>query len=135
MRIDELFEGEVIPFPSREKETKYDVTFNDLYRNFIHLWNTGDEWGDIMGAFFAVAIELHKRNEGPPDSWDFSPGVGMKSYDNETEQDKYDQALSLQQGEFDIYDDLKYANTPTLEKFGKMLIRLRDTAEVEGKSY
>ncbi len=136
MKAKDIFEGEVIPFPS--KKSKYGVTFDDLYRSFIHDWNSGDEWGDTMATLFAVATELHKREGGPPDSWNFSPGAGgsMKSYSDETEQDKYDRAVSQQSGEeFDEYEELKYADTKTLEKFGEMLMRIRDKLDAEGKSY
>ena len=114
-----------------------------LYKNFIHLWNTGDEWGDTLGTLFAVAEELHNRGEGPPASWDYSPGAGVSSRNDDPEmsdQDKYDQALNQQQGmddggDYDEYMDLKHVDTPTLEKFGEFLIDLRDKLEAEGKDY
>lgn len=137
MKVSEILEGEVIPFPIQKQDSKYNITFDDLYRNFIHLWNTGDEWGDVMSALFAVAIEIDRRGEGPPDDWDFNPGAGIKSYEDETDQDKYDQAVRQQQGtdEDSQYEELKHADTPSLEKFGEMLIRLRDKLDAKGKSY
>lgn len=140
MKVIDIFEGEVIPFPS--KDSKFNVIYDDLYRSFIHLWNTGDEWGDTMGTLFAVADELYVRGEGPPDDWKYNPGLSIRQRADHkdkkmSDQEKYDQAVKQQQGtdEYDMYDDLKYANTPTLEKFGNMLMKLRDKLEAEGKSY
>jgi len=145
MRAKEFVE-DIVNMQQWKKEkggSASDVTYDDLYRNFIHLWNTGDEWGDTLGTLFAVAGELHRRGEGPPASWDYSPGAGATSRSDDREmsdQDKYDQALSQQQGMddeagYDDYMDLKHVDTPTLEKFGEFLIDLRDKLEAEGKDY
>lgn len=146
MRAREILESNVVDLQQRKRDKNlpvFDVSYDDLYRNFIHLWDTGDEWGDTMGTLFAVAEELYKRGEGPPDDWDYRPGAMSSSRDDDrpmTDQEKYDKAVRQQQGiedngDYDEYMDLEHVDTPTLEKFGEMLIRLRNKLEAEGKDY
>lgn len=147
MRAKEFFEGEVVSMQNWKRDKNlpvFDVSYKDLYRNFIHLWNTGDEWGDTMNVLFAIADELYNRGEGPPNHWDYNPGMAVSSSrdsDREmSDQEKYDKAVGQQQGQsedgvFNEYMDLEHVDTPTLEKFGEFLLELREKLKAEGKDY
>lgn len=138
MRAAEFIKETIIDMKNWKKnKTSFDVSYDDLYRSFIHDWNTGDEWGDIMAALFAIAEELYKRGDGPPNDWEFSPGAGIRTYDNPmSDKEKYDHAVNLQSGEIDDqYYELKNANSPTLIKFGEFLFDLREQAKDKGKDY
>ena len=40
-------------------------------------WDSGDKWGSVMAWLFAIADEMYMRGSGPPDAWDFWPGLGI----------------------------------------------------------
>ncbi len=145
MRAKEFLESEVVNLQQwkREKDLPvFDVSYDDLYRNFIHLVKTGDKLKMTMDIIFAIAEELHKRGKGPKVLYSKEP----LSRDNDrkiSDQEKYDQAVKRQQGKdkstdrdaLTDYMDLERADTPTLEKFGVFLLDLRDKLEAEGKDY
>ncbi len=117
------------PRITKIEEVKYDMTYDDLVRNFIHLWSTGDPWGDTVGTLFDVAIELYKRREGPPDEWDFQPGAAIEHYGSGPP--KNFRRDPNEEGN----EELRHADTETLERFGEMLREIETKLKAEGKDY
>lgn len=124
MRAKEFLESDVVDLQQWKKKKGlhvFDVSYDDLYKDFIHLWNTGDEWADTMGTLFAVADELYRRGDGPPDHWKYKPGAAASA-------DDFDDGILG-------YMNLKRAGSPPLEKFGEFLLRLVEKLKAEGKDY
>lgn len=88
----------------------------------------GDEWGTTMGAAFAIAEALYRRDLSIPDAWEYRPGLMLGSEDQSRE-DSFvlDMCLSGYDCGDITADDLRNAGD------GLMVIRERLIAE--GRSY
>ncbi len=65
----------------------------------LRLTSDGDDWGNMMGWWFAVAAEMYERGIGPPDEWRYRPSpLGAKdpdAYETEFCEQADDNALHL----------------------------------------
>jgi hypothetical protein len=88
----------------------------------------GDEWGTVMGAAFAIAEALYRRDETIPDAWEYRPGLMMGAEDQARE-DSYvlDMILSAVDAGDATYDDLRNA--------GDGLMVIRERLITEEKDY
>ena len=78
----------------------------------------GDDWGNTMAWWFAVAGELYTRNEMIPVEWKYRPGMSPRA--DVTRMEVFDCVV---------------ADTDALHQFGAILTRVAHCLERAGKSY
>lgn len=63
----------LLAFEAGTRLAKEGTMISDDLREYYQLMESGDAWGDCMGAWFAVAAELYVRGS-VPENWRFRPG-------------------------------------------------------------
>ncbi len=96
-------------------------SYQDLMDEFRMIYDKGDSWGSVMGAFFPVAAELYFREAPVPPEWGYSPGAG--SHDDPRDDEDY------------LFEVLEYADTSALIKFGSFLERFSRLLKRAGEAY
>lgn len=143
MKANDFLKDNIIDLQKWKEKNNYpiyNVNYDILYDDFIHLWSTDDEWEDVNIALFLTAQELYDRDEQIPNNWQLLSGLKFPKRDQMTNQEKYNKALQKQKGNMNddiFYDllDLKHADTQSLIKFGDFLMELRKKLQQEGKDY
>lgn len=83
----------------------------------FRLTGSGDDWGNAMSWWFAVALEMHDRGMDIPDEWQFRAGAGR------SDATEYEGECCQQ------------AEETALEEFGAILTRYCRYLKFKGKDY
>lgn len=88
----------------------------------------GDEWGSVMGAWFALADALSLRDEPIPDAWEFRPALTTQT-ETERREDSY--VLEMVLSAYDAGD----VTGDEIRVSGDALMVVSDELRAAGKDY